>query len=259
MRKILITGAAGMVGKCIYLGLQDDPDYEVIGTDIQPDPSLGIEMMDVTDFESCLHWMKGVDTVIHMAYRMNHPSLADAFQVNYLGTHHIYEAAKECGVGRVIFGSSNHTVGRYLTDETVDADSLYRPSNLYGLSKCHGELMGRLYSDKCGISSINVRIGTFFGVPPKSERHLKTWISRRDLVQLMKCCVEADAQLKFLTLFGISNNRDKYWDIAYLKELIGYNPQDDGAAYEGDIDPDQANPDELVYQGGIGAHRPAVY
>ncbi|WP_248929558.1 NAD-dependent epimerase/dehydratase family protein [Paenibacillus hamazuiensis] len=259
MKKVLITGAAGTVGKCIYLGLRDDPDYAVIGTDILADPSLGIETMDVTDYESCLRWMEGVDTVIHMAFRMKHPSLAEAFQVNYLGVYHVYEAARESGVGRVIFGSSNHTVGRYLADDAVDEHSLYRPSNLYGLSKCHGELMGRLYSDKCGISSINVRIGTFFGLPPRSKRDLRTWISSRDLVHLMKCCIDADADLKFLNLFGISNNRDKYWDISYLKDLIGYDPQDDGAAYEGSIPPDKFNPDELVYQGGIGAFRPAVY
>lgn len=258
MRKILITGAAGKVGTCIYSGLRDDPDYETIGTDIQPDPDLGIGLLDVADYESCLRRMEGVDTVIHMAYRMQHPSLDDSFRVNYLGTYHIYEAARACGVRRVIFGSSNHAVGRYLAEERVDANSLYRPSNLYGLSKCHGELVGRLFADKFGISSINVRIGTFFGVPPKTVRHLRTWISGRDLVHLMKCCIEADDSLKFLTLFGISDNRDKYWDIAYLKDLIGYEPQDDGGAYGTEVDREGDDPNELVYQGGITAFRPSI-
>lgn len=258
MRKILVTGAAGVVGRCVFDGLRNDPAYHVIGADVRLDPAADIVPMDVAMYDDCLRLMEGIDTVIHLAFRMKHPSLVDSFEVNYLGTHHIYEAAKECGVRRVIFGSSNHTVGRYRVSEKVDATSMYRPSNLYGLSKCHGELLGRLYADKHGISSFNVRIGTYFGVTPKTVRHQRTWISGRDLVHLMQCCIEADDDLKYLTLYGISNNRDKYWDIAYLRDLIGYEPQDDGAMYAADADPAKENPDELVYQGGITAFRPSV-
>lgn len=257
MKRILITGAAGRVGKDVYLGLRDDPRYEVIATDINPDEALGITTLDVTDYDSCHRMMAGVDTVIHMAYLVKHPKFAESLQVNYLGVANIYEAAVACGVRRVIFGSSNHTVGHYLVEEKVDVHSAYRPSNLYGLAKSHGEILGRLYSDKHGISSFNVRIGTYFGVIPRTKRHQRTWISTRDLIHLIACCIEADDDLKYLTLFGISNNRDKYWDIDYLADLIGYRPQDDGSAYEDQLE-ENGNEDELVYQGGINAFRRSV-
>lgn len=183
VKKILITGSSGRVGRCVYRGLREVDGYEVIGGDIRPDPEQNSRFLDVTDPEQCMELMSGVDTVIHLAYRIKVIDLADAFGVNYLGTYHIYEAARQCGVKRVIFGSSNHAVGRYRAEDQVTVDSPYRPSNLYGLSKCHGEILGRLYADKFGISSINVRIGTYKGVPRNRSASSKrgsatgTWCS----------------------------------------------------------------------------------
>jgi uronate dehydrogenase len=240
----------------VTAGLQETDGYEVIGGDIRQGTGENARYFDVTDYRSCLDQMHGVDTVIHLAFEMKAKSFADALQVNYLGINNIYEAAKECGVKRVVFGSSNHAVGLYTADEEVTADSAYRPSNLYALSKCHGELLGRLYSDKFSISSINIRIGTFSLTPPKTVRQLRTWISGRDMVQLTRCCIEAGQHIRFLNLFGVSDNRDKYWDIGHLQDLIGYKPQDDGALYVGDDT--KADPEELTYQGGLSAFRNSI-
>jgi uronate dehydrogenase len=256
LKKILLTGSSGVVGSCVMAGLEQLGIYEVIGGDIEPDLSAGGRYLDVTNYESCRELMNSVDTVIHLAYQMKTAGFADALQVNYLGIYNIYEAAKQSGVKRVIFGSSNHTVGLYTPDDEVTADSAYRPSNLYALSKCHGELLGRLYSDKYDISSINVRIGTFSLTPPSTLRQLRTWISGRDMVELTRCCIEADENIKFLNLFGVSNNRDKYWDIEYLEDLIGYRPEDDGGLYVREDTVRDA--DELKFQGGFSAFRRSI-
>ncbi|MNC41837.1 hypothetical protein D3C75_906240 [compost metagenome] len=74
------------------------------------------------------------------------------------------------------------------------------------------------------------------------------------MLQLIVCCIEADEGMKYLNLYGTSANSDNYYDIGYLKDLIGYKPQDDAtkllelakaAGWE-------VRQDETVYQGGQG-------
>jgi uronate dehydrogenase len=237
-------------------GLQEANKYEVLGGDINPNSTPNSNYLDVADFNKCCELMEGVNTVVHLAYELNSSDLTEVLKVNYLGMCNIYEAAKVMGVKRVIFGSSNHTVGLYTSEEEVTVDTPYKPDSLYALSKCHGELLGRLYADKFSISSINIRIGTFSERPPKTGRQLRTWISGRDMIQLTKCCIEASEQFRYLNLFGISNNQNKYWDIAYLESLIGYKPEDDGGAHLQDSTVFDA--EELFYQGGTSAFRKSI-
>jgi uronate dehydrogenase len=72
------------------------------------------------------------------------------------------------------------------------------------------------------------------------------------MLQLIVCCIEADDELKYLNLYGTSANSDNYYKIDYLKDLIGYQPQDDAtkllelAKAAGR----KVHQDETVYQGG---------
>jgi uronate dehydrogenase len=59
-----------------------------------------------------------------------------------------------------LFASSNHTVGFYRQDEYLDAAARLRPDGLYGVSKCFGEALARMYFDKFGQETALVRIGT---------------------------------------------------------------------------------------------------
>ncbi len=105
---------------------------------------------------------------------------------------------------------------------------------------------------------MNIRIGNFPGDDrPHSDRTAHIWISRRDMVQLAECCIEADPSLKFLTMYGTSANDDNYYDIGYLREKIGYEPKDNAAdvlARQG-LDEDDIKQEEGVYQGGPGVKK----
>ena len=62
-----------------------------------------------------------------------------------------------------------------------------RPDTRYGVSKVFGEALGRLYADKYGLSVACLRIGTFRTPDrPADARQLLTWISHRDMVQLVR-------------------------------------------------------------------------
>lgn len=251
-RKILITGASGVIGSVLFEGLREQ--YDVIATDIEADDSKGIKQLDVTDQQQIDQIMPGIDTILHIAWKKdNDDFLGVALPVNVGGAYHIYEAARKHRVRRVVFASSNHATGFYQVGEDIDVHDPYRPDSIYGLSKCYIELLGRWYADRYGISSFNVRIGNFPGDDrPHSERSMHIWISERDMIQLMTCCIEADDDRKYMNLYGTSANTDNYYDIAYLAEEIGYTPQDDAYQVmraEG-LQPEDLKQDETMYQGG---------
>jgi uronate dehydrogenase len=218
------------MGRCITEGLRAS-GYDVISTSRTPNEELGISRLDIRDAKACVEAFRGVDTVIHMAFYLRNDKFHEEIvPTNIVGTYNVFEAARANGVKRVIFGSSNHVVGFYKRTDELRDDIMQRPDSPYGLSKGFCELCGRYYSDRYGISVINVRIGSFtFDGLPTSLRTSKLWLSRDDTQQLFQKCVEADPAHKFLTIYGVSGNDGCYFDIAGLKDLIGYVPRDNGA------------------------------
>jgi len=61
--------------------------------------------------------------------------------------------------------------------------------------------------------------------PNHSERTKKTWLSHRDLIQLVKKSLYTD--IGFGIYYGISNNKDRFWDVSNTKKDLGYMPIDD--------------------------------
>jgi uronate dehydrogenase len=51
------------------------------------------------------------------------------------------------------------------------------------------------------------------------------------MLHLVECCIEAPDDIRFLNVFGVSNNTGRFWSNDGVKELIGYDPQDDGSRY----------------------------
>src|SRR3546814_6240573 len=73
--------------------------------------------------------------------------------LNIEGTYNVFEAARRKKVRRVVFASSNHTVGFHRTDHAIDINADIRPDTLYGVSKVYGEALGRMVADKYGLRS----------------------------------------------------------------------------------------------------------
>jgi uronate dehydrogenase len=56
-------------------------------------------------------------------------------------------------VKRIIFASSNHTVGFYRNTDYIDATAPTRPDSFYGVSKCFGEQLASYYWDRTGLET----------------------------------------------------------------------------------------------------------
>ena len=134
-----------------------------------------------------LRLAEGCGAIVHLGGVSVERPFEEVLGPNIRGLYHIYEAARR-EKARVIFASSNHSIGFHERAETIGADTQFLPDGFYGLSKAYGELMGRLYWFKHGVESVFVRIGSCFP-EPTNARMLATWLSYPDLSRLVVRCV----------------------------------------------------------------------
>jgi hypothetical protein len=149
-------------------------------------------------------------------------------------------AAKAAGCRRLIYASSIHAASGYPKDVQVKTSDPPNPGDLYGVSKCFGEAMGRFMAEQEGLSVIALRIGGF--QPPEAAQGktgiamLDAWVSQRDLHQLIEKCID-NTTLQFAIFNGLSDNRFKRLDITTARELVGYAPQDDTTEVNPELKP----------------------
>ena len=96
--------------------------------------------------------VKGAHSVIHLGGLSFEGPWETILQANIIGCYNLFEAAREAGVKRVIFASSNHAVGFYRRRRKIRTDVTVRPDSRYGVSKAFGEALGALYADKHGMA-----------------------------------------------------------------------------------------------------------
>lgn len=235
MPLVLITGAAGTIGRVLLDQLRVEGVTFRSFDRVRPSGSDGdVVVGDLTDMAAVASAMDGVDCVIHLAGIPEEAAFADLIEDNIRGTYHVFEAAREAGVRRVVFASTNHVIGFHPTTETLDEHAAFRPDTLYGTSKVFGEALGALYHDKYGLEVISVRIGSF-RQRPTTARELATWLSHGDAVRLFAACIAAP-DVDHLVVYGVSANRRALWrDRA--AETIGYRPQDDAEVFAASVEP----------------------
>jgi uronate dehydrogenase len=250
-KPILLTGASGALGRQIVKGLADT-GWALRLTDIQPFPdalpaNASFTRVDLNDGVPLLRLAEGCGTILHFGGISTGRPFEEVLGPNLVGLYHVYEAARREGA-RVVFASSNHSIGFHERTEKLDADCQFRPDSYYGLSKAYGELMGRLYWDKHGVESVLVRIGSCFPEPVEA-RMLATWLSYADLVRLMRRCVEAE-KVGCAVIWGASNNARSFWG-KDAREKLGWAPQDSADGFADKLGTKTSgNPVTERYQGG---------
>lgn len=189
--------------------------------------------------------LSGADAVIHLAGNSVEAPLEQIIQNNLLALQRLYEGARRHQVKRVVFASSNHTIGMYPVGQKLKLIDPVRPDGNYGLSKVWGEAMGHLYFDKFGIETVSLRIGSAIERPTE-QRHLSTWIGYDDLEDLVWRAATVKG-VGCLTVWGVSANTRSWWDNTEAN-ILGYVPQQNAEDYEAEI---LANPGPLwAFQGG---------
>ena len=252
--RLLLTGAAGGLGKVLRESLK--PYAKVLRlSDIAPmAPAAGsheeVLLCDLADKHAVHQLVEGVDAILHFGGVSVERPFEEILGPNISGIFHIYEAARRHGVKRVIFASSNHVIGFYKQDQTLDARSPRRPDGYYGLSKSYGEDMATFYFDRYGIETVSIRIGSSFP-EPQNRRMMSTWLSFADLTQLLERSLYTP-NVGHTVVYGASNNLNVWWDNRFAAHL-GFEPKDTSEIYRDKIEAQPmpaANDPSMVYQGG---------
>ncbi len=253
MKTILMTGATGGIGTFLRTELRGKYKFRLTDREPITDVHEGetFTQADITDFEAIHRLSQGVDGVLHFGGCAGESDWQTILNANIVGIRNVYEAAFLAGVKRVVWASSNHAVGFYRRNETIDHTVYPKPDSRYGVSKVFGEAMGSLYAQKYGLEVVNLRIGNV-AVAPVDRRRLSIWISPRDLAQL--CSIAIDhPEIKFEIFYGISDNVRSWYNNANA-EKYGYSPQDRSEDYAKAVlakEPPAADDStDEIYQGG---------
>lgn len=253
MKTILVTGAAGDVGT--HLRRELAGKYVLRVSDIRSlrkiNPEERFVRADISKMSDVLRITKGVDAVVHMGgYSVEGP-WEGILNANIIGCYNVFEAARRNGVKRILFPTSNHAVGFYRRDQTIDHRVVIKPDSRYGVSKVFGEALGSLYADKYGMEVFCMRIGNVNPVPI-DKRRLSILFTPRDLAQLVTIGIE-HPDIRFEIVYGISRNKRAWYDNSNAYRL-GYKPQDDSEIYAKEIlarEPAGGDPVAELHQGGV--------
>jgi uronate dehydrogenase len=236
MKRVLITGAAGGIGSVLRAGLAGTfsllrlADVRPVGAARTGEEEV---IADFSNLDAAVAATRGIDCVVHLAGVPREAEWERILPHNVVGTYNVFEAARRNGVKRIVFASSNHVTGFHRVGRPVDPALPPRPDSRYGVSKVFGEALGRLYADKHGLSVACLRIGSF-RERPQNARELRTWISHRDTVQLVRRCIDAPS-FHFIVVYGVSaNTRNEWRDDA--ARLVGYRPQDNAETFAAELE-----------------------
>ncbi len=186
MKKILVTGVAGMVGSHLVDELLEQGGYEIIGIDNLcfgrkdniihniGNPFFKFYNVDVLDMETLKILGKDVDIIVHLAAVKKiseKESALPTLQINNKGTENVLELARMWG-SKLIFSSTSDVYGMSLDIPfKEDGDLLIGPSMIkrwsYAVSKIFDEQLAYGYFRTYGVPVVILRY--FGGFSPRSS------------------------------------------------------------------------------------------
>jgi nucleoside-diphosphate-sugar epimerase len=213
MSRVVVTGGAGKAGRAVVRDLLEH-GYDVVSVDMLRDPNLteGQQLVaDLTDYGQTVDALRGADVVVHLA-AIPAPGLKPdelTFRVNTTSTYNVFAAAPLLGLRRVVWASSETTIGLPFERELpryapIDEEHPLLPESSYALSKVVSEEMARQFSRWNGIPYIGLRFSNVME-PHDYERfpgfwddaQLRRWnlwgyVDARDVAQSCRLALEAD-------------------------------------------------------------------
>jgi nucleoside-diphosphate-sugar epimerase len=211
--KICVTGSSGKAGRAVVTDLAEH-GHLVIGVDLVPPGSAGgpgeFLRADLTDFGQAVEVLDGVDAVVHLANipapGLRTPSVT--FNDNMTMNFNVFQAAAQAGLHRVVWASSETTLGlpfstppRYAP---VDEDHYPLPTSTYALSKVASETVAGQIAGWSGIPFVALRFSNILGPadyqlfpsywddPAARKWNLWGYIDEGDAAQACRLALDAD-------------------------------------------------------------------
>lgn len=177
---------------------------------------------DLRDPDAVRGVVDGQEYVFHLGANASVPnSLTNTrydFETNAHGTFNVLEAARDCGVKRVLYASSAAVYGEP-QDVPTDEKHPLMPSSFYGESKLAGERLGMMFHAMFDLGFTAIRIFNTYG--PRQPRYV--------LADLIRKLNRNPHQLEVL------GTGDQVRDYCYVSDTVGAfisAAENDGAAGE---------------------------
>ena len=226
-RRICVTGAAGQAGRAVVRELSEH-GYQVAATDIaatREDLEADMLRADLTEYGQALEALRGSDAVVHLA-NIPAPGIctpAVTFTANMTMNFNVFHAAAALGLGRVVWASSETTLGLpfglsaeqlpYLESEglppryaPVDEEHYPVPTVTYALSKVASETIAGHIARWAGIPFVALRFSNIMNPgdyqqfpsvwPDPHARKWNLWgyVDVRDVAAACRLALEAPAE-----------------------------------------------------------------
>ena len=232
--RVLLTGPSGRIGPHLVGPFQEKYDLRLFDLQRNDSPAIrpNVEQFvgNLTDIAALQAAMEGVEVVAHLAATSDEaPFIEQLVPNNVIGMFNVLEAARECGVRRVVFASSIQAFGRALHGDNGPVETnVNHPNSLYGVTKIMGEQMGQWFHDKHGLEFVALRLGW---VEPDEKMRQSSggirniWLSMRDAARLFICAIDAP-DIGFAIVNGTSKTGIERMSLRSAREILGYEPQD---------------------------------
>jgi nucleoside-diphosphate-sugar epimerase len=222
MTKIAVTGGSGKAGRAVVRHLLEQ-GHQVLNVDrvpsaesSSPDSPAPFLYADLTDYGQTLEAISGsdrlpgIEAVVHLA-AIPSPVVATpdlTFRTNITSTYTVFAAAARLGLKRVVWASSETTLG--LPFDTppdyapVDEDHELRPESSYALSKVLGEEMARQFHRWSAIPIVGLRFSNvmeradyqrfpgYWEDPQLRKWNLWGYVDESHVAQSVRLALEAD-------------------------------------------------------------------
>ena len=172
MKRILVIGAAGMIGRKLVARLKKDGAGELIQQDVVPfEGGIVSDLSSPGEAEKLV--AKRPDLIFHLAAVVSGEAEADfekGYRVNLDGTRYLFEAIRKANYKpKVVFTSSIAVFGAPFP-EAIGDEFLNAPLTSYGTQKAIDELLLSDYSRRGFFDGIGIRLPTICVRPGKPNK-----------------------------------------------------------------------------------------
>lgn len=210
-----MTGGSGKAGRVVVRDLAEH-GQDVLNIDRAPSPDstspdspIPLLLADLTDLGQAVEALSGVDAVVHLAAipSPGHATPDQVFRTNVTSTYTVFAAAARLGIRRVVWASSETTLGlpfdRPPDYAPVDEAHVY-PETSYALSKILGEEMARQFSRWSGLTILGLRFSnilvrddyerfpTYWDDPQLRKWNLWGYVDESHVAQSVRLALGAD-------------------------------------------------------------------
>jgi nucleoside-diphosphate-sugar epimerase len=212
MKRVVVTGGSGKAGRATIYELLER-DYQVLNLDIQPphEQLCRFQTVDLMNMGETVEALHGYDAVVHLAANPNPTGWTEErmFRHNTTTTYNVFRAATMLGMRRVVWASSETTLGLPFEKvlphyAPINEDAPLYPETSYALSKVISEEIARQFSRWSGVPFVGLRFSnimeteayarfpSYWDDPHARKWNLWGYVDARDVAQSCRLGLEAD-------------------------------------------------------------------